>query len=146
MKWSSVSCCFVKLCDNFLCCPRCESLDEMESQNHSGGFHVFMVEVSLFLAGPASSQRVSAHRCGVGKNRDIGMDEGLQKKQAWHAYLPCDLKFCSYCFNDDLESSGGAFFVPMLPYDGPVSRVTSSQLPNSTPLPWGILPAFHRAP
>ena len=29
---------------------------------------------------------------GVGKNRDIGMDEGLQKKQAWHAYLPCDLK------------------------------------------------------
>ena len=83
---------------------------------------------------------------GVGKNRDIGMDEGLQKKQAWHAYLPCDLKFCSHCFNDDLESSGGAFFVPMLPYDGPVSRVTSSQLLSSTPLPWGILPAFHRAP
>ena len=56
MRWSSISCYFVKLCENVLCCTRCESFDNMESQNQ------FLA--AFFSPGPASSQRVSAHRCG----------------------------------------------------------------------------------
>ena len=122
MRWSSISCYFVKLCENVLCCPRCESFDNMESQNQ---FHVFMVDVSLFLARPGLITKSFSSQVWVKTMVFWHGWRATKKRNAWHGSSVALLELSS-C--------------------RPVA-IWCSQLLNSTPVAMGgFLPAFHRAP